>query len=45
MKGQAFIEFSEPSLAIQALERIHGVVISKKPLIIVSTLGMGFARR
>nr|CCA15749.1 nucleoside diphosphate kinase B putative [Albugo laibachii Nc14] len=34
MKGQAFIEFSEPSLAIQALERIHGVVISKKPLII-----------
>lgn len=40
MKGQAFIEFPDTSLAAQALDRIHGVVIAKKPLIVVSMVTM-----
>lgn len=36
MKCQAFIEYPSVSLAAAALEKIHGVVLKDKPLIVVS---------
>lgn len=39
MKCQAFIEYPNVSLATQALDKVHGVVLKGKPLVVVCAWG------
>jgi RNA recognition motif-containing protein len=38
MKNQAFLEFDSVSAAAAALDRLHGLVVHGKPLVVVRSL-------